>query len=144
MSVKETAEGLWGAFSPQAQPRYCDYALKFHEWAEKLCASASVAMQQDNVSAAVTVNTCKLLLQDKWHEWRAVAPKAHRNRTGEGHICLWHCYIEAYRTLRAIELALTPPLLVRPQAPPPRMKRALSIADVVSFGPVSSEEPYLE
>jgi hypothetical protein len=134
MNIEEITANLWGDFSAQAQPHYCAYAARFKQWTETLCASVGEAARYGNAKAAVAVNQAKVLLVDKYFEWRAAAPKAHRNRTGEGHTCLFHVFDETYRTLRAIELSLTPPLLFLPPPPPPRVPKTLSIADVVSFG----------
>ena len=117
MKIEEIAADLWGEFSPQAPSPYCPYATKFKQWTETLYASVGQAVQDDSSGAAVAVNQAKVLLVDKYFEWRSAAPKAHRNRTGEGHICLFHVFDETYRTLRAVELSLTPPLLFLP--PPP-------------------------
>src|SRR5687767_9305832 len=111
MDRDKADEYLWGDFSPSPQPQPCAYALRFKKWAEALCLSVGEAVRQDGAGAVVAVNQAKVLLVDKYFEWRAAAPKAHRNRTGEGHTCLFHVMDETYRTLRAIELSLTPPLL---------------------------------
>src|SRR4051812_6758926 len=121
MSVQDTHERLWGDFSPQGQPAHCPYAEKFNQWTETLYASVGHAVKQDNASAAVAVNQAKVLLVDRYFEWRMAAPKAHRNRTGEGHICLFHVFDETYRPLRATELSLPPPLLFLPQPSPARL-----------------------
>src|SRR6266508_1190388 len=103
MDERERAnEYLWGAFSPQVQTTNCTYASKFFQWTETRCTSVGAALRLDHASAAVAVNQDKVLLVDKYFEWRAAAPKAHRNRTSEGHICLFHVFDETYRTLRAI------------------------------------------
>ena len=137
MNAEEIAADLWGDFnSPQAQP-HCAYATRFKEWTETLYASVGAAVKLDNAGAAVAVNQAKVLLVDKYFEWRAAAPKSHRNRTGEGHICLFHVFDETYRTLRALELSLTPPLLFLSPPPQRRLPRTLSIADVVAFSAVS-------
>lgn len=134
MNIEGITAELWGDFSPQPQPAYCAYATKFKIWGDTLCASVGQAVQQDSARAAVAINQAKVLLVDKYFEWRAAAPKAHRNYTGESHSCLFHVADETYRTLRAIELSVTPPLLFLPPAPPQRVPKTLSIADVVSFG----------
>ena len=139
MNIEEITADLWGDFSPQAPPSYCAYADRFRKWTGTLCTSVGESVKHDNAKAAVAINQAKVLLLDKYFEWRAASPKAHRNRTGEGHTCLFHVFDETYRTLRAIELSLTPPLLFLPPAPPPRTPKTLSIADVVSFGTVTDE-----
>jgi hypothetical protein len=134
MNIEAIAASLWGDdFSPQA-PQPCAYAAKFKQWAETLCLSVGAAVRQDGAGAVVAVNQAKVLLVDKYFEWRAAAPKTHRNRTGDTHTCLFHVFVETYRTLRAIELSLTPPLLFLPPPPPVKLPTTLSIADVVGYG----------
>jgi hypothetical protein len=142
VNFEEKDKALWGELrSPQSQPTYCPYAAKFKQWADTLCGTVVEATRYDNARAAVALNQCKLLLVDRLFEWRASVPKSHRNYTGKGHICLLHVFDEAYRTLRTIELSLTPPLLFLPAPPPARLPRTLSIADVVSFGGGLPEAP---
>jgi hypothetical protein len=95
-------------------PDFCPYARKFYEWTNGLLSSVS---QEHDV---VSVNQAKLLLQDKWQEWRSEAPRRHSNHfSNRGHYCLFHVYERAYHQLRVIELSLTPPLLFLPPPEPP-------------------------
>jgi hypothetical protein len=74
---------------------------------------------------------------DKYFEWRSTVPKSHKNRIGEttSHLCIFNVWLEGYKTLRAVELSLTPPLVLLPPAPPAKSaKTTLSIAEVVSYG----------
>ena len=132
IDIEERIREIWG--EQDSAPPICAAAQQFQQWTETLCTSVVKAGRYDNASAAVAVNQAKLLLLDKYFEWRAAVPKSHRNRTGEGHTCLYHVFVETYQTLRVIELSLTPPLLFLPPAPPFRAPKTLSIADVVSFG----------
>lgn len=125
-TIWATARDLTLERSSEAQS--CIYAKQFEGWAGELL--AKVAAQRD----LVTINQCKVLLQDKWHEWRAVAPKDHRTRTTpKGHRCLFHVYEDAYLKLRAAELALTPPLLFLPE-PPPKPRRQPKATPVLYLG----------
>jgi hypothetical protein len=141
MDRDKVHEYLWGDFSPQAPTTACVYYREFKNWADTLCAAVGRDVQKQGAGAVVAVNQAYVLLLTKYFDWRLAAPKAHRNYSGEGHLCLFHCFDETYRTLRAIELSLTPPLLLLPPPTPARTPRALSIADVVAFGAVS---PLLE
>jgi hypothetical protein len=99
-------------------PQQCVYARKFSEWAGQLCVKA--AQEADIVS----VNQAKVLLLDKYFEWRNAVPKSHRNRLGDnGHSCIFQAFGEAYERLKVVELSLTPPMLFLPSpsqsAPPP-------------------------
>lgn len=99
----------------QADPEdICVYAAKFSEWTTALCANVTQA------PSIVGVNQSKVLLLDKYFEWRNAVPRSHRNRVGKlGHVCLFHMFERAYEHLKVIELALTPPLLFLPSPPPP-------------------------
>jgi hypothetical protein len=98
-----------------ADDDYCAYARQFAEWTAELAARAT------QYADAVAINQAKVQLVDKYFEWRAYVPKAHRLRTGRraGHTCIFHVFVEAYHALKVAELALTPPLLFLPETPPP-------------------------
>ncbi len=86
----------------------------------------------------VRINQMKLRLLDRYFEWVAVAPKAHRYKTStQGHLCLYHVFKEAYDKLKALELALTPPMLFVPELPRPRRPEypALAIGDEEDHAP---------
>src|SRR5436190_5780084 len=113
-------EGLWHRHefelppgAGEEQPNYCVYARKFSEWANELCVGAT----QD--PTIVRINQGKVLLVDKYMQWKASVPKRHRMYTGSGHDCIFHVFETAYDRLRVIELSLTPPMLFIPAPPPP-------------------------
>lgn len=96
----------------------CLFAQKFSVWATELCANTTTD------PGIVSINQAKVLLLDKYFEWRSVVPKAHRNRLGKaGHACIFQVFEKTYLTLKAVELSLTPPMLFVPVpslvAPPP-------------------------
>ena len=106
----EEPEGLFDGILGRSD--LCPYAQKFSEWANGLL--LGVSKKPDIVS----VNQAKVLLQDKWHDWRTFAPKLHRNYLSyRGHTCLFQVYEQAYKMLRVLELSLTPPLLFLPPKP---------------------------
>ena len=110
----EELDGLFDGLV--GKPDLCPYAQKFSEWVNALLVGLS---EKPNV---VSVNQAKILLQDKWHDWRTVAPKFHRNHLSyRGHTCLFQVYEQAYRQLRVLELSLTPPLLFLPRLPRPQI-----------------------
>ena len=102
-------------FSGQ-QPDHCSFAEQFAPWAEELLDRVT-----DN-PGVVSVNQSKVLLLDKYFEWRAVVPKPHRYHLGrgKGHVCIFQVFETAYERLKVLELSLTPPLLFLPGPPPPR------------------------
>lgn len=102
---------------PQGDRSLCLYAEQFLEWAEELCTA--------HTSSAVKIAQGKVLLLDKYYDWRNFVPKRHRLHTsGRGHFCIFHVMDYAYRRLRLAELAQTPPMLFVPEKPrsnPPTM-----------------------
>lgn len=108
-------EGAWRRHDdfelPDEQPNRCEYAQPFSDWFERLY--VDVARE----ASIVKINQDKVLLLDKYMEWRAFAPKRHRNYAGGGHTCLFHVFEASYNRLKTLELALTPPLLFMPPEP---------------------------
>lgn len=110
-------ETIWSKFEDfefsEMEQNCCDYAAEFSEWADELC---SVIDDPD----VVAVNQAKVLLMDKYFEWRSIVPKNHRNKTSPvGHLCIFHVFEKAYILLKVAELSLTPPMLFLPPPPPP-------------------------
>jgi len=109
-------EALWGRFDDfelQEPVILCPPAQIFSEWVNGLLESVS---QEPSI---VSINQAKILLQDKWHDWRSAVPQRHRNHLGNrGHTCLFQVYEQAYNQLRILELSLTPPMLFIPPPPP--------------------------
>lgn len=83
---------------------YCDYARSFAQWA------ADMVRSYVNEGDPLRLAQAKILLLDKYFEFRSYAPKSHKDRTSEkGHICLYHVFAEVYRKIRIKELTLAPP-----------------------------------
>ncbi len=109
------------------EPQLCVFAREFSDWTRELCAAVT---QSPNL---VIINQSKVLLIDKYFDWRSVVPKTHRNRmSSENHICIFQVFEQAYVMLRAVELSLTPPMLFipPPPAPPPPQPPAPQIAGI--------------
>ncbi len=114
-------EGLWHRHehefelppTEEEQPTLCVYARKFNTWAEELCAGA---IQTPSI---VSINQSKVLLLDKYMEWRNFVPKRHRLYTGNAHFCIFHVFESIYDRLKVVELSLTPPMLFLPEPPQP-------------------------
>jgi hypothetical protein len=124
MSLDSSFERLWNGQefelpSNEEQPNYCVYAREFNEWAQQLCVGAA---QQPSI---VAINQNKVLLLDKYMQWKASVPKRHRAYTANGpnsHICIFYVFEIAYDRLRVLELSLTPPMLfIPPPSPPPAL-----------------------
>ena len=109
--LEDLFRALW-----QDGPSLCCYAQKFFEWTNGLLSGVS------QEPSAVSVNQAKLLLQDKWHEWRSEAPRRHSNHfSNRGHACIFQVYEQGYHKLRLLELSLTPPLIFEPPKPRPQI-----------------------
>jgi hypothetical protein len=92
---------------PESPQEICFYGKSFSIWADELVA--------ENSGSLVKINQAKVLLVDRYFEWRAYVPKNHRNRVSErSHLCIWHIFELTHRKLRLAELAQTGPLLFLP------------------------------
>jgi hypothetical protein len=96
----------------EAQPTYCAYSLRFRAWALEMV--RSFLEERDHTK----INQAKVLLIDKYYEWKATIPAKH----GKRHVCIADVKDEAYSIIRAAELALTPPQLYLPE-PPKRTRK---------------------
>ena len=117
MEITPQFQTIWNRVEnfevPQDAIRWCPYARKFAKWAATL-------VETSNQPRLVAVNQAKVLLLDKYFEWRSYVPKGHRNHVGAGgHRCIYQVLEQTYEKLKVIELSLTPPLLFLPPPPPP-------------------------
>ena len=121
-------DSLWNSSEtfnlPETPPNTCAYAQKFSTWVEELLT------RDAKEPSIVFINQAKVLLLDKYFEWRSVVPKRHRTRLGHlgHHQCISQVFEEAYERLKATELTLMPPLLFLP--PPPSSPPMAQIAGI--------------
>jgi hypothetical protein len=124
---------------PEPTVSRCAYAQQFGAWAEALVVHL-VQVSEDAKPAAI--RQAKLLLLDKYMEWRASAPAGHRDylraapvrssadreagnghrmfgRRRGGHECLYAVFVATYQTLHQQLLELSPPPLQPPAPRPP-------------------------
>lgn len=90
----------------QADPyaHYCEYARSFAQWSVELVRTYGADDDMMRLAQA------KVLLLDKYFEFRSYVPKVHKDRTAEkGHVCLYHVFVEAYRRIRMKEMTIAPP-----------------------------------
>ena len=131
MHISSDFETIWNRIDNFEVARdavaWCPYARKFAQWSASL-------IETSEKPELVTINQAKVLLIDKYFEWRTYVPKSHRNRVGPGgHRCIYHVFEQAYEKLRVIELSLTPPLLFIPPPPhplPPPQIAGIFLGDV--------------
>jgi hypothetical protein len=99
---------------PAGKREVCPEAQDFLKWAQDLCS--------EYCDTTIRIAQAKVLLIDKYEEFRRSVPKECRHHAAEeGHFCIWHVAFEyAYRHLRQAELRLTPPMLFLPTPPPPK------------------------
>ncbi len=99
---------------PQVKEDHCIYAQHFAAWADALY------QEETQAPTHIGINQKMLLLMKKYFEWRAVVPKAHRDRVGErSHVCIFHIFERMFNRLKVLELSLAPPMLFLP--PPPQL-----------------------
>lgn len=102
----------------EAQPQYCAYSLQYRTWAMELV--GSTLAEQDHIRIA----QAKVMLLDKYYQWRAAIPRRHARR----HLCVLDVLDEAYQTLKAAELSITPPQLYLPE-PSKRVRKKKELPD---------------
>lgn len=117
MGVETTFKELWTSVDdfkfkgPVKPPDECKYALEFEKWTKTL-------ITNDKEITITQVQQAKVLLVDRYFEWRRYVPKTHRNRVGErGHTCIYHVFEQTHDRLKSIELSLTPKTEFFPQDP---------------------------
>lgn len=109
---------------PTEAESLCEYAQLFAAWAEQLCRSVEA------VQDLVAVNHAKVLLVDRYFEWRASVPKNHRNYRGErSHLCIFTIFERAYQRIKVVQLTLAPILTSYPSPIP-----APAPADEIDIG----------
>lgn len=141
---EESFDRLWRQYTdvevvlPREKEDQCIYAKHFALWAD--------AMYQEEAKSPtlVGINQKMLLLTKKYFEWRAVVPKAHRDRVGErSHICIFHIFERTFHGLKVLELALSPPMLFLPPnsvPPPPLPTPVVHTVAGITLGEVLGEE----
>jgi hypothetical protein len=123
IDIEERIAEVWG--EPSKAPSICIYAQRFSEWTEPLCRAIEAKPDIFEIYKA------KLLLLDRFFDYRAVVPKSCRYRMNEsGHRCVWHIFSEAYARIRAMELSISPPLLLPPQPAPAKEEEGVYLFDV--------------
>ena len=91
---------------------YCEYAQLFDEWAQEL-----IRHHVTNRPDSTTIEKAKVLLTDRYFDWRVTVPKNHRDRLGTSrHICVMAVFVEHYERLRVLALRAAPSVYA-PAAP---------------------------
>lgn len=125
MTSDLSLEELWDGWAPYTAVPFCPFAQEFEKWADELCSTTEKAR------TLAAVNVAKVLLTDKYFEWRTFVPRKHRaiSSTSGGHTCIWHVFETTYRRIKIMELTISlPPFAplqqalpapASPPAPPP-------------------------
>lgn len=121
-SFDEKQQAIWSEQPLQTATNICIYAQQLDEWASALCKSVEDQSRHHAPGALVAVNQAKLLLTDKYFDYRSSVPQMHRDRIHRGHRCILVVFTEAYQRIRIAELSLTPPMLFLPEPAPPVVK----------------------
>src|SRR5689334_9338957 len=120
LKIEERMEELWGEFSPQPTSLSCSYARHFAAWAQQLCADTETRARQPEPAGIIAINQAYVLLLNQYFHYRYVVPKRHRNCVrSTDHICIFAVFESTFQRLKALELALNPPVLYEPEPPPP-------------------------
>jgi hypothetical protein len=101
--------------NPAAEKTYiCGYAQEFASWVDQwICSNQELNLIQ--------LNQLKVILLDKYLEWRSFVPKIHQEHVGgRGHHCIYHIFIRACEHLKVEELRMQKPMLFIPPPPQPR------------------------
>lgn len=85
---------------PDPDSQLCPYSRAFKAWCEEQIAPV------EKSPSIVAVAYKKVLLQDKYHDYRNAVPRTHRDYSGKGHECLYHVYCASYNRIRLVELGL--------------------------------------
>lgn len=94
---------------------HCEYARLFRHWGTEL-----LAEYVEHDPTPLRLAQAKVLLLDRYFEWRASVPKSHRNRIGEnGHICLHHTFEWIFLQIRLKQLSIMPVQVFNPPPTPP-------------------------
>ena len=92
----------------------CGYAQEFASWIDQWICS-------DQELNLIQLNQLKVILLDKYLEWRSFVKKSHQEHVGvRGHQCIYHIFIRACEYLKVEELRMHKPMLFIPPPPPPR------------------------
>lgn len=113
----------------------CEYAHHFRTWAQTYCEPAIKS------GDLVQINQAKLRLLDRYFEWRAAVPKAHRNRIGmHGHSCIFHVFERTYQALKLAELSISGPLLYIPLPAPAPVYKVTHYDGIPIGDPIAEDE----
>lgn len=114
MQQSKDFDKLWDSlpefhYEPPERNAPCPWAVEFKGWVARLI--QPLFTQPDNLTAILHA---KIDLQDGYFQFRADAPKQHRNTVGDGgHACIFAVYEQSYRLLRQMERNVAPsPLAV--------------------------------
>lgn len=108
---------------------YCTPARVFKQWTLEM-----LAEYLSRTPTPIQLAQAKVLLVDRYFEWRATVSKSHRNRVGEnGHVCIFHVFEQAYQQIRMVQLTVTPPQLMVPAPPvkPPTQIQGITLGEVL-------------
>lgn len=96
---------------PQAKT-YCDYGLDFSFWAGEI-------FDKTDLTDRMKIHQALVLLIIQYHNWYQQVPRAHQVMVGsQGHICIFHVFMELLDLLMQARLTLDPPIYVPPPPPP--------------------------
>ena len=99
----------------QEEELWCGYAREFYEWIDEWIIPVEFEL--------ISINQARVLLLNKYMEWRSFVPKSHQDYTGSrGHTCIYHAFIRACEHLQVMELRLHKPILLPDPEPQSNLK----------------------
>lgn len=115
---------------------HCGYARLFHHWGTELLVEY---IHTD--PTPMRLAQAKVLLVDRYFEWRSTIPKSHRMPLGEkGHICLHQVFEQFFLKIRLVQLSVMPvQIFTLPTPPPPPPARPSALLGI-TLGEVLGEE----
>ena len=134
---RPSIDAIWRRFDdfdlPEPRVDLCPYAQAFHDWAVR-------AHDLGRDPSIISVKQAKIWLIDKYFDWYSIAPRQHRYHLNpRGHTCIFQVFVEFYQQLRALELSLTPLVLIQSPPPPPPPPPPPRIAGI-PFAEILGEE----
>ena len=98
---------------------WCGFAREFYSWL-----NANILPPADNIYA---INQTKVILLDKYLEWRQVVHKSHQDSiTSRGHFCIYHVFMLACEQIKVAELRVQKPLFYPQQNESSSLMKKLS------------------
>jgi len=96
----------------ESDATWCGYAREFSKWVREWI----IPMDEPQL---FEINRAKILLFDKYLEWRSFVPRSHLDLiVTRSHTCIYHIFIQACEHIKVAELRQYNPVLLLPPNDP--------------------------